>query len=146
MRFNELYNQKILKFISENRCDLSNLSLQKINSNIYSNIYSFTNLIELNLSENQIYHISSQIENLLNLKTLNLSDNLIEELPSNIGNITELENLFLSGNRLKDLPKTIINLKKLKWLSLLDNKELLISEDQKNWIEELKNNGCIVLI
>lgn len=47
MRFNELYNQKILEFISENRCDLSNLSLQKINSNIYS----FTNLIELNLSE-----------------------------------------------------------------------------------------------
>ena len=74
MRFNELYNQKILEFISENRCDLSNLSLQKINSNIYS----FTNLIELNLSENQICHISSQIENLLNLKTLNLSDNLIE--------------------------------------------------------------------
>ena len=33
MRFNELYNQKILEFISENRCDLSNLSLQKINSN-----------------------------------------------------------------------------------------------------------------
>ena len=71
MRFNELYNQKILKFISENRCDLSNLSLQKINSNIYS----FTSLIELNLSENQICNISSQIENLLNLKTLNLSDN-----------------------------------------------------------------------
>ena len=55
MRFNELYNQKILEFISENRCDLSNLSLQKINSNIYS----FINLIELNLSENQIFHISS---------------------------------------------------------------------------------------
>ena len=65
-----------------------------------------------------------------------LSDNLIEELPSNIGNITELENLFLSGNRLKELPKTIVNLKKLKWLSLVDNIELLISEDQKNWIEE----------
>ena len=68
MRFNEVYNQKILEFISENRCDLSNLSLQKINSNIYS----FTNLIELNLSENQIFHISYQIENLLNLKTLNM--------------------------------------------------------------------------
>ena len=77
---------------------------------------------------------------------MNLSDNIIEELPSNIGNITELENLFLSGNRLKVLPKTIVNLKKLKWLSLLDNKELLINEEQKIWIEELKNSGCRVLI
>ena len=55
-------------------------------------------------------------------------------------------NLFLSGNRLKVLPKTIVNLKKLKWLSLLDNKELLINEEQKIWIEELKNSGCRVLI
>jgi len=72
-----------------------------------NNIYCFTNLIELNFSENQICNISSLIENLLNLKTLNLSDNLIKELPSNIGNIVELENLFLSGNELKELQKLL---------------------------------------
>ena len=84
--------------------------------------------------------------NLTNLKTLNLSDNILIELPKTIGDLTNVENLFLSGNNLKKLPKNIVNLKNLKWLSLLDNKDLILEEEQKKWIQSLQNNGCKVFL
>ena len=86
------------------------------------------------------------IKNLTNLKTLNLSDNILIELPKTIGDLTNVENLFLSGNNLKKLPKNIVNLKNLKWLSLLDNKDLILEEEQKKWIQSLQNNGCKVFL
>lgn len=142
MFFNEIYNYKIIELIINNKCDLSNLSLLKLDDNLFS----FSNLLELNLCENQLSFISEEIKNLQRLKTLNLSDNLLKELPESIGNLTNLENLFVSGNHFQNLPKSIINLKKLKWLSLIDNKELVLEEEQKSWIDDLKNNGCKVLM
>lgn len=142
MFLNEIYNYKILELIINNKCDLSNLSLLKLDDNLFS----FSNLIELNLCENQLSYISEDIKNLQQLQTLNLSDNLLKELPKTIGDLTNLENLFLSGNDLKNLPKSITNLKNLKWLSLIDNKELVLEEKQKLWLEDLRNNGCKVLI
>ena len=142
MFLNEIYNYKILELIINNKCDLSNLSLLKLDDNLYN----FSNLLELNLCENQLSYISEDIKNLQQLKTLNLSDNLLKELPETIGDLTNLENLFLSGNDLKTLPKNIINLKNLKWLSLIDNKELVLENEQKLWITSLMNNGCKVLI
>jgi hypothetical protein len=40
----------------------------------------------------------------------------------------------------------IVNLKNLKWLSLLDNKDLILEEEQKKWIQSLQNNGCKVFL
>lgn len=142
MFFNEIYNYKILELIINNKCDLSNLSLLKLDDNLFS----FSNLLELNLCENQLSCISEDIKNLQQLQTLNLSDNLLKELPKTIGDLTNLENLFLSGNDLKNLPKSITNLKNLKWLSLIDNKELVLEEKQKLWLEDLRSNGCRVLM
>ena len=142
MFLNEIYNYKILELIINNKCDLSNLSLLKLDDNLFN----FSNLIELNLCENQLSCISENIKNLQQLKTLNLSDNLLTELPENIGELINLENLFLSGNDLKSLPKNIINLKNLKWLSLIDNKELVLENEQKFWIENLIKSKCKVLI
>jgi Leucine-rich repeat (LRR) protein len=53
---------------------------------------------------------------------------------------------LLSNNNLKKLPKNIVNLKNLKWLSLLDNKDLILEEEQKKWIQSLQNNGCKVFL
>lgn len=142
MFLNEIYNYKLLELIISNKCDLSNLSLLKLDDNLFN----FSNLLELNLCENQLSYISEDIKNLQQLKTLNLSDNLLKKLPESIGDLINLENLFLSGNDLKNLPKNIINLKKLKWLSLIDNKELILEEEQKLWIEDLRSSGCKVLI
>ena len=142
MFLNEIYNFKILELIINNNCDLSNLSLLKLDDNLFN----FSNLIELNLCENQLSFISENIKNLQHLKTLNLSDNLLTELPENIGELINLENLFISGNDLKKLPKSIVNLKNLKWLSLIDNKDLVLDEKQELWIEDLRNSGCKILI
>ena len=142
MFLNEIYNYKILELIINNKCDLSNLSLLKLDDNLFS----FSNLLELNLCENQLSCISENIKNLQQLKTLNLSDNLLTELPKTIGDLTNLENLFISGNNLELLPKSITNLKNLKWLSLIDNKDLVLEEEQKLWIEDLRSSGCRVLM
>ncbi|MBP6713512.1 MAG: hypothetical protein KA157_06220 [Aliarcobacter sp.] len=142
MFLNEIYNYKILELIMNNKCDLSNLLLTKLDDNLFN----FSNLIELNLCENKLSYINEDIKNLTNLKTLNLSDNILIELPKTIGDLTNVENLFLSGNNLKKLPKNIVNLKNLKWLSLLDNKDLILEEEQKKWIQSLQNNGCKVFL
>jgi len=128
MLFTEIYNYKILQLILDNKCDLSNSSLLKIDNNLFN----FSNLIELNLSENQLSFISEKIKNLQHLKTLNLSDNLIEELSSNIGNIVELENLFLSGNKLKELPQTIIFTARLDLSETIFGFSKKINEEQKS--------------
>ena len=142
MFLNEIYNYKILELIINNKCDLSNLSLLKLDDNLFS----FSNLLELNLCENQLSYISEDIKNLQQLKTLNLSDNLLIKLPESIGDLSNLENLFLSGNSLQTLPKSIVNLKNLKWLSLIDNKDLVLDDEQKIWIEDLRSSGCKILI
>ena len=75
-----------------------------------------------------------------------LSDNKLEVLPQSIGELEKLEGLYLSGNKLNSLPQNIVKLKKLKYLSLLENEKLVLSDEQKYWIEELKNSGCRILI
>lgn len=57
-----------------------------------------------------------------------------------------LESLSLSGTQLCDLPDTITSLTHLKWLSLSDNPWLLLSSEQRHWIEALKISGCKVLL
>lgn len=91
MFLNEIYNYKILELIINNKCDLSNLRLLKLDENLFN----FSNLLELNLCENHLSYISEDIKNLNKLQTLNLSDNLLTKLPESIGNLSNLENFFL---------------------------------------------------
>ena len=59
--------------------------------------------------------------------------------------MTWLEELFISGNNLAFLPSNITNLKNLKWLSIMDNPQLKLTNAQKEWIDELKKQGCKIL-
>ena len=115
-------------------------------SNIDENIFIFTHLEVVDLSENFLVKISENIQKLINLKSLILSDNKIENLPNSIGNLTQLENLYLAGNNLSELPKDIIQLQNLKWLSLIDNEKLILTDKQKMWLKSLEEKGCKVLI
>ena len=71
-----------------------------------------TNLISLNLSDNQLTgSIPPEIGNLTNLTELRLDYNqLTGSIPSEIGNLTNLEWLTLNNNQLTDtIPNKICN-------------------------------------
>lgn len=138
MSIHNIYNHKLIEFICQKRCDLSNSNLY----NIDENLFIFTHLEVLDLSENFLLNIPTDIQKLENLKSLILSDNQIEKLPEEIGKLIQLENLYLSGNNLTNLPKNIIQLRNLKWLSLTDNKRLVLTCEQKIWLNDLSIKGC----
>jgi len=57
------------------------------------------NLINLNLSNNNITNIPTTLGNLENLETLNLTNNLIDDyLPESLNNLSKLRNIALDYN------------------------------------------------
>ncbi len=87
---------------------------------------------------------------LLELLELDLSSglfngNIIRELPNEITNLTHIKSFSIHNqNFLSKLPDKISNLKNLEKLNLASCKSLLLTEEQKDWINKLKNNGCII--
>lgn len=80
------------------------------------------NLVELNLSSNQLIKVPEDLSNLKDLKRLNLSENLIESMPGDFGTWwPNLETLNLSRNRLAEIPPTLCKMCNLKRLYLNDN-------------------------
>ena len=85
-------------------------------------IFKQTNLEELNLSNNKLDGaLQSQVGNLKNLKILNLSNNNFTGVPAEVGQLKNLEILNLSNNSLTGLPNELGNLSKLKLLDLSGN-------------------------
>ena len=98
--------------------DLSNKNLEKIPDYVFDR----SELEELNVSHNKLNGgIQSQIGRLKNLKILNASNNLMTGVPAEIGQLTKLESLDLSNNQLTGLPNELGNLKNLKTLNLSGN-------------------------
>lgn len=80
------------------------------------------NLVELNLSSNNIIKIPYDLRNLKLMKRLNLSENSIESMPDDFGTWwPDLTTLSLSGNKLTELPTSLCKLCNLKNLYLNDN-------------------------
>jgi hypothetical protein len=84
-------------------------------------VYKMPQLIELNLSNNNIKTISPEIGNLYNLEVLNLTSNLLKEIPEEVGSLSKLQKLQLDFNKIKVLPESIGKLTKLRWLCLEAN-------------------------
>jgi len=107
-------------------------------------IGQLVNLDSFYLSCNQLTKLPPEIGLLMTLKTLDLGENALTNLPPEIGQLVNLEFLYLYHNRLTKLPPEIINLTKLKSLSLYGNPRLILTAEQKKWIETLQKNGCEV--
>ena len=97
--------------------DLSDENLTYIDSNIKY----FVNLQILNLFQNQIKEIHDAVS-LTKLQELYLSYNRITKIPKEIFHLTQLESLYLYNNKLEEIPKEIGNLTQLKALGLSNNK------------------------
>ena len=98
--------------------DLSGQQLTKVPEYVFNQ----KNLEELNLSNNKLNGaIQSQIGQLQNLKVLNANNNLMTGLPAEIGQLQNLQTLDLSNNQLTGLPNELGNLKNLKTLNISGN-------------------------
>lgn len=79
------------------------------------------NLIDLNLSYNELNDFPLQLLELKNLQFLKLDFNTISILPNDINKLTQLEFFSISNNNLTETPENIIQLQKLKCLNLGKN-------------------------
>ncbi|MDP3119776.1 MAG: hypothetical protein Q8N01_05130 [Sulfuricurvum sp.] len=91
--------------------------------------------------ENMIQDTKLGFDQALNKRYYNL-----ETLPNEIDNLINLEKLDLNLNQLRLLPNQIVNLKKLQYLSFKNNKNLQLTVEQKEWLEYLKQQGCVIRI
>lgn len=98
--------------------DLSNKGLSKVPGYVFDR----TALVGLNVSNNKLDGaLQSQVGQLKNLKVLNLSNNEFTGVPAEIGQLKNLEILNLSNNKLTGLPNELGNLSNLKLLDLSGN-------------------------
>jgi len=109
-------------------------------------IGNLTDLKELYIRIDGLSSLPESIGNLKSLKILNLYRNNLSYLPESIGNLTLLRTLWLSGNSLSTLPESIVNLKSLTSLYLNANQLVNLPKVVENWIEELKENNCKVIL
>ncbi|UXI14718.1 leucine-rich repeat protein [Sarcoptes scabiei] len=100
--------------------NLSNTERTLINMPIC--VGNTANLIELNLSKNNLPRIPEIVYALPALRRLNLSENFLTEIATNIDQCwPNLEVLNLSRNKLKSLPQSLSKLEKLRCIYLNDN-------------------------
>jgi Leucine-rich repeat (LRR) protein len=98
-------------------------------------IFTFTNLQDLNLSKNKLTSIPKEIGKLKNLQVLNVSANEIDTVPPELGQLVNIRRLILNQNVIDYLPNTIGNLTNMYYLDMWGNN---IQEFPKE-ISKLKN-------
>jgi len=143
-------NNISLKEIPKEICQLIKLQHLDLHANDLGNlpeeISNLVNLSVLNLSSNYLGKIPKEIGNLTKLRELFLYNNNLTEIPKEIGDLINLTNLNLYNNKLTELPEEICKLRSLQHLYLFNCKNLFLSSKQKDWIDNLKENGCNVSI
>lgn len=80
-------------------------------------VFKFSNLEQLNFSQQEVTAIPKEIARLQNLVVIDGSSNKITKIPNEIGQLKNLEALFLMGNYIDSIPESIcscINLKNLR--------------------------------
>jgi len=75
---------------------------------ISKDIHHLPRLQKLDISDNNIKKITPSIFKLTRLKVLIMSNNNIEKVQKEISHLTNLSTLNLSNNRIKEIPKTLL--------------------------------------
>lgn len=140
------------------------LSLQKLKlKEVPAEIFTLSNLNELDLSKNKLTSIPPDIGKLGNLQVLKLSRNKLEKFPEEICPLENLLKLSIDQNRIDSISPCIGGLnrlvtidawnndlsyfpdemRKLKQLRWLDLRGILMSERELEHIEDLLRNAKV---
>lgn len=123
--------------------NLQYLDLSKNNiKEIPEGIGELTQLQYFACSKTGLERIPVDIGKLKNLRYINLNQNELVLLPPQFGDLEKLEIADLWSNNLNELPPTLEKLKKLK---VLDLRNILFSDEQHRYIEELLPNTQVFL-
>ncbi|XP_014670701.1 PREDICTED: protein flightless-1-like [Priapulus caudatus] len=104
--------------------ELTSLSMrntQRTNSNIPEKLDALVNLIELDLSYNEMNRVPDGLFSMCNLKRLNLGHNRIREIGSGIEVWSKMEVLNVSWNKMNAFPPQLCKLTCMKRLYLNSN-------------------------
>ena len=97
-------------------------------------ISSFCNLVSLDISNNQLQHVSEEFSRLTHLQTFEARNNFLdtESIPKDFANLVNLVNINLSGNRLTEIPVQFLSLPFLQCLSLGGNQIHTVPREIRN--------------
>ena len=129
-----MINKEIKKLLKEaQETNILEIWNEKIDSEIWNEIFKLTNLKELYLWSSQIEEIPREIEKLTNLQRLDFSGNKIKkipkEIPKEIGKLTNLSGLYFENNQIKEIPKEIGKLTNLGSLHFEKNQIVEIPKE-----------------
>jgi len=105
------------------------------------NILKMTHFDPYHRYSDKLLTIPTQIGHLKNLEHICFSNNSSIEI---LYNLKELRSLHLNSCNLISLPDGIVNLKNIKLLDIYNNPKLVLTEQQSDWIEDLRDNCVIV--
>lgn len=132
-----LRKQKLKKF-PEQIFKLKNLQYLDLSKNnireIPEGIGELTQLQILIVSKTGLDRVAPDIGKLKNLKYINLNQNELVLLPPQFGDLESLEIADLWSNNLNELPATLGKLRKLK---VMDLRNILFTDEQQRYIQEL---------
>lgn len=98
------------------------LRLRKLPSNeIPEVVFTFKNLVWLDVSKNKLTEIPVSIGKLVHLEYFSASKNRLKSVPYTMGLLKNLKSLILNQNEIETLPKEIGNLENLEYLDLWSN-------------------------
>ena len=121
------------------RLDLTRIGLTKVPDEVWT----LTDLTDLQLSNNKITRIPDDVGNLTELERLGLAGNRLTEIPEGIGGCECLEGLWAHGNLIGRVPDAVGRCERLRHLMLAGNRirELPASLGDCKYLEELSVPG-----
>jgi len=124
------FPKEILRFKNLQYLDISKNSIAELPDSIFL----LTQLQYFACSKTGLKRLPKEIGKLSNLLYLNFNQNDLELLPPQIGNLEKLEILDLWSNNLEEFPSSLSNLKSLQ---VLDLRNILISDEVQNNINNM---------
>jgi Leucine-rich repeat (LRR) protein len=138
--------KKHLKKVPDQIAQFKNLQYLDISKNSIKElpewIGDLSQLQFLACSKTGLEHVPREIGKLKNLRWINLNQNELVLLPPQFGDMEKLEVADMWSNNLNEMPSTLQNLKKLK---VLDLRNILFSDEQQRYIQELLPHTTVYL-